>query len=161
MKLRYYSTSKYDSELDKHINRYTAAVAIEEAAQKAASQDFVGAQKQLDEVIKLVQQSVSANNPQSKKYCEDLVADLKEVSEGFENNEKFTAGVHYSRAYSTMYYMERSTGTSNLQGVEKATSGKQKERQRNVGYGYKTTEQDKGATEAKDKQKHYVSGYLS
>jgi hypothetical protein len=153
--------------LDKHINRYTAAVAMETAASKASTKDFNGAQKELQEVIKLVEQSVSAKNPQSAKYCEDLVADLKEVSDGMEDSQAFTSGVHYVHAYSTMYYMERSTGTSNLLGVQAAetenevNNNNKREKKRHVGYGYKTKEQEEGAKGAVDKQKHYVSGYLS
>jgi len=151
------------AELDKHINRYTAAVAMETAANKAISNDFTGAQKELQDVIKLVEDSVSARSPTSAKYCEDLVADLKEVSEGMEDSNAFTSGLHYVHAYSTMYYMERSTGTTNLMGVQQQLSQVtvKKFTKRNIGYGYKTKDQEEGAKGAVDKQKHYVSGYLS
>jgi len=145
------------AELDKHINRYTAAVAMEEAALKANSKDFSGAQKQLHDVIKLVEQSVSARNPKSSLYCEDLIADLKEVADGMEDSSVYASGIHYVHAYTTMYYMERSTGTANLHGVAET----EKEKKRNAGYGYKTKEQEEGSQEALGKQQHYVSGYLS
>lgn len=153
-------------ELDKHINRYTAAVAMETAATRASSKDFTGAQKEIQEVIKLVEQSVSAHTPQSQKYCEDLVADLKEVSDGMEDSNAFTSGVHYVHAYSTMYYMERSTGTTNLLGIRDALQTNSAERMKNktkrhAGYGYKTKDQEEGAKGAVDKQKHYVAEYLS
>ena len=106
-------------ELDKQINRYTAAAAIEEAVKKAVLKDYPGAQRQLKEVIEIVQNSPSAKDPSAKEYCEDLVEDLKECALGMENNEVFTMGIHYAHAYSTMYYMERSTGSSNLKGVLK------------------------------------------
>jgi hypothetical protein len=147
-------------DLDKHINRYTAAVAMEEAAAKASMQDFSGAQKQLQDVIKLVQQSVSARNTVSRQYCEDLVADLQEVANGMEDEQAYAAGIHYVHAYSTMYYMERSTGTANLLGIERDGDGK-KGKKRSVGYGYKTKEQEEISNNAVSKQQNYVSGYLS
>jgi hypothetical protein len=66
-------------ELDKQINRYTAAAAIEEAVKKAVLkvtesylmvtnryQDYPGAQRQLKEVIEIVQNSPSAKDPAAK-----------------------------------------------------------------------------------------------
>lgn len=49
------------AELDKNINRYTAAVAMEEAAQKANNKDFLGAQKHIYDVIAMIQDSISAS----------------------------------------------------------------------------------------------------
>src|SRR5690349_8892019 len=116
---------------------------MEEAASKANSKDFSGAQKQLHDVIRLVEQSVSARNPKSSKYCEDLIADLKECADGMEDSQVYTSGIHYVHAYTTMYFMERSTGTSNLLGVQ-SDDNNRKEKKRNVGYGYKTKEQEEG-----------------
>ncbi len=154
---------KIPVELDKQINRYTAAAAIEEAIKKASSRDFHGAQKQLKEVIDIVQSSASAKDPNSRGYCEDLVEDLKECAVGMEDMETFCSGIHYAHAYSTMYCilrklckltfldMERSTGSSNLMGVKKSSESstlrdqlleeieeEQYRKKRSTGYGYVT-----------------------
>jgi len=155
-------------ELDKQINRYTAAAAIEEAIKKASSRDFQGAQKQLKEVIDIVQTSASAKDPTSRGYCEDLVEDLKECAVGMEDMEAFSSGIHYAHAYSTMYYMERSTGSSNLMGVKRSNYQDQiieeieadYRKRRNIGYGYVTYEQEEEASKAVKQTAVFVTGYL-
>jgi len=163
---------KIPIELDKQINRYTAAAAIEEAIKKASSRDFQGAQKQLKEVIDIVQSSASAKDPNSRCYCEDLVEDLKECAVGMEDMETFSSGIHYAHAYSTMYYMERSTGSSNLMGVKKSNEyslrdqliqeieEEQHRKKRNIGYGYVTYEQEEEASKAVKQTAKFVTGYL-
>jgi len=149
-------------ELDKHINRYTAAAAIEEAVAQASSQNYESAKKRIIEVIQHVEQSVAAKAKDNKRvaqYCEDLVADLKECAEGLKNFEVFSSGVHYATAYSTMYYIERSTGSSNLMGILK-TVDQGVGKRRHEGYGYLTTVQEEEALKARKEAAHYVSGYL-
>lgn len=159
---------KIPIELDKQINRYTAAVAIEEAVKKATSKDFYAAQKQLQEVIDIVQTSASAKDPISGLYCADLIQDLKECSVGMEDIYTFSCGIHYAYSYSTMYFMERSTGSANLMGVKKSFESHQeifeesekRKNKRNSGYGYVTYEQEKESLKAVKQAESFVSGYL-
>lgn len=106
-------------ELDRHINRFMAATAIEEAVRKAMEQQYGAAQQQLIVAIDTIKQSVSAKDASSANYCEDLVSDLRECAEGMENPQIFNAaGIHYAHSYSTMYFLERSTGAWNLRGIK-------------------------------------------
>lgn len=143
-------------ELDRHINRYTAAAAIEGAILKANSRDYNGAQKQLTDVIMSVKGSKSAHDP----YCEDLVEDLLECSQGMTET-TFSTGIHYAHAFSTMYYMERSTGSANLKGVMQGSDPSYTEgRQRHHGYGYLTENQRSEKIDAKQRTAAFVSDYL-
>jgi len=84
----------------------------------------------------------------------------------------FSSGIHYAHAYSTMYYMERSTGSSNLMGVKKSTESSlrdqllqeieddQYRKKRNTGYGYVTYEQEEEASKAVKQTAMFVTGYL-
>jgi hypothetical protein len=148
-------------ELDKHINRYAAASAIEEAVLKANAKDYVAAKKHIHETISAIQKSVSAKHPNLSQYCEDLVADLTECAGGMQDLETYASGIHYAHAYSTMYYMERSTGTSNLLGVERSSAPESLVREkRHEGYGYVTYAQEEEANKAKHETKNFVTGYL-
>lgn len=149
---------KIPSLLDKHINRFTAAAAIEEAVKLASAKDFMEAQKKIQEVIEVVKRSASAQDLKYSSYCEDLIEDLKECAEGMENYESFISGVHYAHAYSTMYYLERSNGSLNLSGLKE--NQKRTKRKRNIGYGYKTKIQEQQSTKAIVDTKGYVNGYL-
>lgn len=143
-------------ELDRHINRYTAAAAIEGAILKANSRDYSGAQKQLTDVILSVKGSKSARDP----YCEDLVQDLLECSQGMTET-TFSTGIHYAHAFSTMYYMERSTGSANLKGVMKGSDPSYtEERHRHQGYGYLTEQQQSEKIDAKQQTSILLSEYL-
>lgn len=144
-------------ELDRHINRYAAALALEEAALKAHTEDFAGAQKHIQNIIEQIQQSLSAKDPSASEYCQDLVNDLEECAKGMKDRNAFASGIHYAHAFSTMYYLERSTGTSNLNGVERFIED---EKKRNLGYGYKTSEQEIGASMAVQETRNYLSDYL-
>jgi len=146
------------AELDKHITRYTAASNIEAAVLKANENDFKGAKQGMKETIQTVKKSRAAQDPGLSQYCEDLVADLTECMEGMEDLETFSSGIHYAHAFSTMYYMERSTGTSNLLGVDKQVKKREK---RHTGYGYVTYAQEAEGIKAKHEvTNNYVTGYL-
>lgn len=95
-------------ELDKHINRYTAAAAIEEAIASANGRDFDGAQDKLYSVIQCVQKS--ASGVLGDPYIEDLVTDLEECAESMGSFDVYVAGKHTAHAYVGMYFLERSTG---------------------------------------------------
>jgi len=170
-------------QLDSHINRYTAAAAIEEATQRANAREFAGAQQRLQEVIETIEKSRSArelshSNP--ARYCADLLADLKECCEGMKDAETYqSVGLHYALCYSTMYFLERSTGTRNMLGVKNAlklreqTSQRQQEQrqaedhadayshhQRHTGYGYTTFYQEEERSRAVKEAAQYITAYL-
>ncbi len=170
-------------ELDWHINRYMAATAIQEAVERAIVQDFLGAQRQLNEVIQSIQNSKSAQmDSEYRGRTEDLTKDLKECANGMDHT-TFSSGMHYAHAYSTMYYMERSTGTNNLLGVNKLLNvgtatlnnnqspqqlhnntqlqqnNNHSDNKRNRGYGYLTNAQQEEVLKAKQNVKFYVTSY--
>eukprot|EP01114_Cavostelium_apophysatum_P017474 TRINITY_DN5198_c0_g1_i5.p1 TRINITY_DN5198_c0_g1~~TRINITY_DN5198_c0_g1_i5.p1 ORF type:complete len:573 (+),score=118.31 TRINITY_DN5198_c0_g1_i5:213-1931(+) len=109
--------SPIPASLDRHINRWNAASAIEHAIQLCSTRDFDGARRHLTEAIAAVKKSSSASDPAYSQYCEDLTTDLSQTLLGMEDAEVFTYGIHVAHAFSTMYFMERSTGTCNLLGV--------------------------------------------
>jgi len=153
-------------QMDKHINRYTAAAAIEEAITKGSGKDFSGAKKQLLEVIQHIENSVSAKSPLTSHYCDDLVEDMREVALGMENAEAFIPGIHYAHCYATMYFMERSTGSANLLGIRNVVEEHvlseviKHEKRRHQGYGYTTLAQEEEAIKAKIETSAYLNGYL-
>lgn len=103
--------------LDLHINRFTAAAAIETAIEKANIKQFELAQKHIDAVIETARNSVSFKTSATGQYIEDLISDLTLVKAGLSTYEIFVEkGTHYSYAFATMYYMERSTGTRSFMG---------------------------------------------
>lgn len=153
------STGPMPLELDKNINRFTAATAMEEAAHKANDANFLGARKHLFDVIEMIKKSISFTDPVYSGYCGDLINDLKECADGMIDSQTFSSGIHYVHAYSTMYFIERSTGTANLLGISTGSTLLH-EKKRNLGYGYRSSEQVKGATVALEEARHYVSGYL-
>ena len=157
-------------ELDKHINRFTAATAIEDAIRKAIEQQYATAQAQLNRAIETIQASISAKDRSTANYCEDLISDLKECAEGMENPHIFsTAGIHYAHSYSTMYFLERSTGAWNLRGLKVILNDQllqqqqqllSEQKKRHAGYGYVTEKQEQLAKKAVNEVTHYVQGYL-
>ena len=96
--------------------------------------------------------------------------DLKECAVGMEDNDSFSMGIHYAHAYSTMYFLERSTGSANLKGVRKASllemgtslvePDHQIKKRRSQGYGYITYAQEEEATLAQHQTKLFVTAYL-
>jgi len=141
-------------ELDQHINRYAAAVAITESIELSKRQNFTEAQQKLSSLISRIQKSASAQ----KTYCEDLIKDLRACMNGMSDPKSFSTGIHSAHAYSAMYYMERSTGSKNL--------NKKSSDQRSSGYGYVTEQQEKVSRDARNKvnpspvNQGYVGGYV-
>eukprot|EP01119_Soliformovum_irregulare_P018386 TRINITY_DN5619_c0_g1_i1.p1 TRINITY_DN5619_c0_g1~~TRINITY_DN5619_c0_g1_i1.p1 ORF type:complete len:528 (-),score=79.81 TRINITY_DN5619_c0_g1_i1:829-2412(-) len=148
--------------LDKHINRWTAAIALDDAAARASQNDFPGAQKRIWEAIKTIQDSTSAKDDVQGWYCQDLISDLKEVMAGMEDDRSYVSGIHYLHAFATMYYLERSTGTCHLKGLSTESAGTVlKHKRKNMDYGYKTWEQDEASTAAIREANQYVQEYIS
>eukprot|EP01117_Protostelium_nocturnum_P016062 TRINITY_DN628_c0_g1_i1.p1 TRINITY_DN628_c0_g1~~TRINITY_DN628_c0_g1_i1.p1 ORF type:complete len:633 (+),score=138.85 TRINITY_DN628_c0_g1_i1:536-2434(+) len=156
------------TELDKHINRYAAAAAIEEAVHKASGKDFFGAKKQIEDVITSIKSSLSSKEGNSSYYCQDLVKDLMECLFGMKEEQIFHYGIHYAHAYSTMYYMERSTGTRNLIGIQNIAgkdagsilSSPTQDVHYNVGSGYLTSAQVEESFRAQTVARSFVTGYM-
>lgn len=155
-------------ELDKYINRFTAASAIEAAINRGHHRDYEGAKNYIKDAILQVQKSVSFTNKQDSainQYCEDLISDLVECAIGMEDQSSFhNGGVHYAYAYSTMYFTERSTGTNNLLGIGMVLNHLScklaSEKKRNNGYGYLTDTQREESLRATKKANTFVTGYL-
>jgi len=92
---------------------------------------------------------------------------------GMSQKDYFQHGMHYSNAYSNMYYSERSCGTRNLAGIRRVVSTRTTEMstsivdsvwgrclQRSPGYGYLTVAQEKESDMAQSAARSYVVGYL-
>jgi hypothetical protein len=92
--------------LDKNLNRYLAARTIIQSIELASCSKFSEAQKLLDDCIRNIKKSPSAND----SYCKLLIEDLNDCIMGMMDINSFQSGVHSAHAYANMYYMERSTG---------------------------------------------------
>lgn len=89
---------------------------------------------------------------------------------GVESEHIFQYGIHYCFAYATMYFLERSTGTANLIGIDHHKKNSEepvrepespKKEKRNLGYGYTTYAQEEESNKAKHEvTKRYITGYL-
>jgi Mg-chelatase subunit ChlD len=142
--------------LDLHINRFTAAAAIETAIEKANMKQFDIAQKHIDSVIETARNSVSFKTSTTGQYIEDLIADLSLIKASMSSYEVFVEkGTHYSYAFATMYYMERSTGTRNFLGhpslqlkFGESTSSTKPSTKRSNHYGYVSFFQEQERLEA-------------
>ena len=165
-------------QLDLHINRFTAASAIETAIEKANAKQFDVAQKHLEQVIETARNSSSFKNSSTGQYIEDLIADLSLCKSALSCYEVFVEkGTHYSYAFATMYYMERSTGTRNLLGHSSLVSkGKDqfedmlpcnvkltetKPPKRSSHYGYVSFYQEQQRTEASKEVSSFLSTYYA
>eukprot|EP01130_Rhizamoeba_saxonica_P006624 TRINITY_DN2631_c0_g1_i1.p1 TRINITY_DN2631_c0_g1~~TRINITY_DN2631_c0_g1_i1.p1 ORF type:complete len:488 (+),score=87.75 TRINITY_DN2631_c0_g1_i1:93-1556(+) len=91
--------------LDQHINRYSAATALTEAIMLSNKLQFPNAQEKLKNTVASIKKSQSANT----LYCRSLVADLNDVISNMKDYVTYQTGAHAAYAYSSMYYMERTS----------------------------------------------------
>jgi len=155
-------------ELDKHLNRFTAATAIEEAQKLAGVGDVPRANQLLSRAVQVIENSVSHAN----SYCRDLVRDLYDCIAGLNkcDSKKMSELMHYMNAYSTMYFLERSNGCCNLLGIENRLqqgaegacidSAKIRMEKWSAGYGYMTWTQEEVSEKAETSQQSLASRYL-
>jgi len=114
--------------LDQHINRYSAATTITEAIDLSKKYEFMLAQLKLKHMVEQIESSASGRTP----YCMDLAMDLRECQKGMTDANTFQTGMHFAHSFSSMYFMERSTGLDRFHNLFQ---------QRHIGYGYTTSEQ--------------------
>jgi len=153
-------TSEVPLLIDKHINRFLAAHAIEEALKLAENDNLKGAQTEIQTAIKNI-----STQPFSKgiyeQYCKDLIVDLEQCLKAFFDQETFLSeGCHYARSYCAMYYYERSNGCHNFKGITIKNDPNQSKLQHGLGYGYSTDTQKDNAIKAVQQTNFYVSTYL-
>jgi len=155
-------------ELDKHLNRFTAATAIEEGQKLAGVGDLAGANQILSRAVQVIETSVS----QSNQYCRDLVRDIYDCIAGLNkcDPKKMSEIIHYMNAYSSMYFLERSNGCCNLIGIENrleqdangaCIDGRKIRMEKwSAGYGYITWTQEEVSEKAENSQHSLASRYL-
>lgn len=127
-------------ELDQQINRFSTVMTIENAITECLEFNFCSAQQKINNIIQCIVTSSSASK------CGHLIIDLLDCSRALHSNRNRKGGLHYARAYSLMYWIERSTGTSYLIGLNQFNP---------VKYSYTTTCQQSGATKALEYVKKY------
>jgi len=134
--------------LDTQLNRYTAATAIIDAVDLAKKYQYDNASRKIEEAIEKIKASTSSD----ETFCQDLQSDLRDCIFHMSTPEVFeTKGIHLAHAYASMYFMERSSGTS-----IRAKDGLS----RHFGYGYVTADQASEAKQARNHAQRYVSAYL-
>lgn len=104
-----------------HFFRYLIAVKIEDVVQDLSidqqESKFTNAQVKLDLVLqKLKNESHAFLNTQKGKQFMSL---LQEMIIGVQNAQTYTAGIHYAHSFSSMLYLERSSGADKLMGLNK------------------------------------------
>jgi len=135
--------------LDEQILRYMTASVIQEAVSLAQDTKFTEAQEKLVSSIHQIEKSPSGSEP----YCIDLIKDLNDCIEGMRDVVSFQKGIHTAHAYSSMYFMERSTGLGlkkHLETCRSSLRASQGKLRRHLGYGYSTKIQDHEARNAND-----------
>lgn len=134
------------SEIDRQINRVTAAEAIDKAISAASVKNFGTA----EQILHFAIQKISSSNTASDPYCKDLIADLKDCTKCVNNQETFSSdGKHEAHQYSTMHNQERSVGVINHRG------------NRSKEYGYVTAQQIQESKKASNAIQSYISAYKS
>ena len=109
-------------EIANHYYRYMVASTIEEVVKEIAlsSEDnkFDVAQSKLTSLVDEIKQKV----PELAKstFGEQYISALQEVVSGMQNKQIYSIGMHYANAYSTMFYLQRSSCVDQLLGISKA-----------------------------------------
>lgn len=92
--------------LDMHINRISAAQAMDQAIASGYKEDYVAAVKYLQEAISKIQTSKTREST----FCRGLISDLSNCFASMQNRPTFITGVHVANSYSCMHYAERASG---------------------------------------------------